>query len=69
MSDQTKNFIAYMVSLSLLILGFSLFKTWQPPVPMVRAGAPRHAQSLSAGRALASLHVLKPPELEAALKL
>ena len=36
MSDQTKNLIAYIVSLSLLILGFSLFKTWQPPVPVVR---------------------------------
>ena len=36
MSDQTKNLIAYIVSLSLLVFGFSLFKTWQPPVPMVR---------------------------------
>ncbi len=36
MSDQTKNFIAYTVSLSLLILGFSVFKSWQPPVPAVR---------------------------------
>jgi hypothetical protein len=36
MSDQTKNFIAYIVSLSLLIFGFSLFKTWAPPVPVVR---------------------------------
>jgi hypothetical protein len=33
MSDQTKNLI---ISLSLLVFGFSLFKTWQPPVPMVR---------------------------------
>jgi hypothetical protein len=34
MSDQTKNLIAYVVSLSLLIFAFSLFKAWQPPVPI-----------------------------------
>lgn len=36
MSDEMKNFIAYIVRLSLLILGLSLFKTWEPPVPIVR---------------------------------
>ena len=36
MSDQTKNLLAYIVSLSLLIVGFSLFKAWQPPAPVAR---------------------------------
>ena len=48
MSDQTKNFIAYIVSLSLLIVGFSLFKAWQPPVPVARGVVMETPQRASA---------------------
>lgn len=36
MSGQAKTFVAYIVGVSLLVLGSSLFKAWEPSLPLVR---------------------------------
>ena len=33
MSDQFKTFVAYVVGLSILMFAWSVFKTWEPPLP------------------------------------
>ena len=34
MSDPVKTIVAYIVSVSVLLLAWSFFKTWEPPLPV-----------------------------------
>jgi hypothetical protein len=38
MSDRFKTLVAYIVSVSILMFAWSVFKAWEPPLP-VREGA------------------------------
>jgi len=38
MSDQFKTLVAYIVGMSILMFAWSVFKTWEPPLP-VRSSA------------------------------
>jgi hypothetical protein len=35
MSDQVKTIVAYILGVSVLLLAWSFFKTWEPPLPVV----------------------------------
>lgn len=39
MSDQAKTIVAYIVGVSVLLLAWSLVRTWEPPVPVTGAAA------------------------------
>ena len=34
MSDQAKTIVAYILGVSVLLLAWSFFKTWEPPLPV-----------------------------------
>jgi hypothetical protein len=34
MSDQVKTIVAYILGVSVLLLAWSFFKTWEPPLPV-----------------------------------
>jgi hypothetical protein len=38
MSDQVKTIVAYILGVSVLLLAWSFFKTWEPPLPVVGGG-------------------------------
>jgi hypothetical protein len=44
MSDQFKTLVAYIVGVSVLMLAWSVFKTWEPPLPVREAAATGNAQ-------------------------
>jgi hypothetical protein len=39
MSDQAKTIVAYILGVSVLLLAWSFFKTWEPPLPVGGAAA------------------------------
>jgi hypothetical protein len=39
MSEQVKTIVAYVVGVSVLLLAWSFFKTWEPPLPVVSGTA------------------------------
>jgi hypothetical protein len=39
MSDQVKTIVAYILGVSVLLLAWSFFKTWEPPLPVGGATA------------------------------
>jgi hypothetical protein len=50
MPDQYKTLVAYFVGLSILMFAWSVFRTWEPPLPLMGSRVSDASQEAGAAR-------------------